>query len=207
MAGIDLPNSPTDGQTFTSGNATYTYIASKGYWKAVTNTVGIQLSSLLVGAAATAAGDGAIAYDNTTGVFTYTPPVIPSSTLFTDLTTFAATTEIASVLTGATGVVAHDVTSNSLFVHSSVATNFTVNFTNAPTTNDRTISVALIINQGATGYLPTAVQIDGVAQTILWQGSTTPTAGTSAIDIASFTLIRSGSAWTVIGTVTAFGVA
>ena len=130
---------------------------------------------------------------------------IEAYTSSTALTTFGSTTEIAAALTGATGVVAHDITSSSLFIHSSVAADFTVNFTNVPTTESRTISAALIINQGGTGYLPTAVQIDGVTQTILWQGSTTPTAGTSATDIASFTLIRSGNAWTVIGTVTAFG--
>ena len=76
MASIDFPNSPTDGQTFTAGNATYTYIASKGYWDAVTTTVGIQLTDLSIGAENPADGDGAIAYDNSTGVFTYTPPVI-----------------------------------------------------------------------------------------------------------------------------------
>ena len=459
MASIDLPNSPTDGQTFTSGNATYTYIASKGYWDAVTTTAGIQLSSLSVGAEATAAGDGAIAYDNTTGVFTYTPPVVASAsgialtdisvgaeatasgdggiaydnstgvftytppagggggialtdisvgaeatasgdgavaydnttgvftytppvvgvpTSFTDITTFGTIAEKTSLPTfdigsvfaeqakiqasdaeasdgygysvsissdgntaivGARGedtgasnagaayifvrsgttwsqqakiqasdleaddwfgasvsissdgntaivgaykedtgaanagaayifvksgtswpqtqkiqasdlelsdqfgysvsissdgkiaivgadledtggtsagaayifvaeissIVSHDTTSNSLFVHSSVAANFTANFTNVPTTDDRTISVALIINQGATGYLPTAVQIDGVAQTILWQGAANPTANANDTDVASFTLFRSSGAWTVLGTVTQFG--
>ena len=38
----------------------------------------LQLTALSVGAAATASGNGAIAYDNTTGVFTYTPPDLSS---------------------------------------------------------------------------------------------------------------------------------
>jgi hypothetical protein len=40
---------------------------------------GIALTDLSVGTAGTASGDGSIAYDNTTGVFTYTPPVIPAA--------------------------------------------------------------------------------------------------------------------------------
>ena len=38
---------------------------------------GIALSDLSVGAEGTASGDGSIGYNDTTGVFTYTPPVIP----------------------------------------------------------------------------------------------------------------------------------
>ena len=38
------------------------------------NTDKIELTDLSVGAEATPSGDGAIAYNNTTGVFTYTPP-------------------------------------------------------------------------------------------------------------------------------------
>ena len=102
-------------------------------------------------------------------------------------------------------IVLHDVSQSSVFIHSSVAADFTANFANVPTTDDRTLSVALIISQGATGYLPTALQIDGAAQTILWQDVEAPTATPSATDIASFTFIRSAGAWTVLGTVTAFG--
>jgi hypothetical protein len=39
----------------------------------------IELTDLSVGTAGTASGSGAIAYNNTSGVFTYTPPVIPAA--------------------------------------------------------------------------------------------------------------------------------
>ena len=100
----------------------------------------------------------------------------------------------------------HDVSESSVFLHSALTADFTANFSNVPTTANRTLSVALIISQGATGYLPTAVQIDGAAQTILWQGASAPTSTPSATDIVSFTFIRSAGAWTVLGTVTAFGL-
>ena len=42
---------------------------------------GIALTDLSVGSEGTTSGDGAIAYNSSTGVFTYTPPVIPSVAL------------------------------------------------------------------------------------------------------------------------------
>jgi hypothetical protein len=45
----------------------------------INGDAGIDLTDLSVGAEGTASGDGSISYDNTTGVFTYTPPVIPAA--------------------------------------------------------------------------------------------------------------------------------
>ena len=42
---------------------------------------GIALGDLSIGAEGTASGDGSLAYNNSTGVFTYTPPIIPSVAL------------------------------------------------------------------------------------------------------------------------------
>ena len=57
-------------------------------------TDALQLSGLSVGAEAAAAGDGGIAYNNATGVFTYTPPdtsTFLTSVAFGDLTTTPTT--------------------------------------------------------------------------------------------------------------------
>ena len=86
-----------------------------------------------------------------------------------------------------------------MFHHSSISADFTANFTNVPTTDDRAISVALILVQGGTAYMPTAVQIGGAAQTILWQGGSAPSGTASGTDVVSFTLIRESTSWTVIG--------
>ena len=86
-----------------------------------------------------------------------------------------------------------------------LSANFTANFTNVPTTNDRTVAVVLVLSQGATAYLPTAVQIAGVAQTIRWQGAVLPSGTASRVDVVGFTLIRTGSVWTVIGSLTTYG--
>ena len=128
-----------------------------------------------------------------------------SGATFTGLVTLQQTTEKLNTLTGATGVVEHDLDTGAVFNHTSLVADFTANFTNVPTTADRTISVVLVLSQSATAYIPTALQIDGVVQSINWQGAITPSGNADQIDIVSFTLIRTGAAWTVIGSLTTYG--
>jgi uncharacterized membrane protein YphA (DoxX/SURF4 family) len=103
-------------------------------------------------------------------------------------------------------IVLHDISQSSIFSHSGLSTDFTANFTNVPTTNDRTISTALIIEQGATGYIPTAVQIDGVSQTFVWEDDIVPEPSINSTDVVSFILLRSGGAWTVLASLAKFGL-
>lgn len=77
--------------------------------------------------------------------------------------------------------------------------NFTVNVTNAPTDDNKAMSITLIVTQSATGRIPSAFQIEGVAQTLRWVGNVTPTPTNSKIDIFSFSLIRQSGAWVVLG--------
>ena len=87
------------------------------------------------------------------------------------------------------------------YVSASPTSNFTVNITNVPTDNDKAITIVAMITQGATGRIPSAVQINGASQTLRWLGGNAPTPTSSAgkIDIFNFTLIRSGSSWIVLG--------
>lgn len=89
-----------------------------------------------------------------------------------------------------------------VYIGTAPGANFTVNLTNAPTANGRALSVVLFVTQGATGYIPSALQVEGSAQTIKWLGGSAPTPTSSAgkIDVFSFTLIRRASAWTVLAT-------
>ena len=126
---------------------------------------------------------------------------------FTELMTSQQSTEVYAAKTGATGTVVHDFSTGAIWSHASIASNFTANFTNVPTTVNRTIVLSLILLQGATPYIPNAVQIDGVGQTLNWQGGSAPTGGANKKEIVSFTLIRSeaGPAWTVLGSLTSYG--
>ena len=67
---------------------------------------GIALGDISVGAEGTASGDGGLAYNNSTGVFTYTPPVIASEVPLPDDQIFTVTAAGSGAYTfagGATG--------------------------------------------------------------------------------------------------------
>ena len=65
----------TNGQVLTTdGSGNFSFV----------DTSNVDLTAFSVGTDATASGDGGIAYNNTSGVFTYTPPVIPQD--LSDLT-------------------------------------------------------------------------------------------------------------------------
>lgn len=143
---------------------------------------------------------------STTGV-----PVISSASTLTlsaaDGLTFdgiVKSNETVQLITGATSVVDHNTNLGSVFYHSSIVGNFTVNFTNIRETENRTTSIALILDQGSSAYLPTVVQINSVPQTINWLGGEEPTGNINQIDIVSFTMIRTNSIWTVVGSLSTF---
>ena len=129
---------------------------------------------------------------------TFTGPVT-----VTGATTLQQTTEVLNTKTGATGTVEHDYATGAIWYHTSIAANFVANFTNVPTTNNRTINVVLILVQGSTARLPIDLSINGATQTINWL--TVPTGSPNKIDLVSFTLIRTGSAWTVLGSLSTHG--
>lgn len=119
--------------------------------------------------------------------------------------TFQLASDTMASLTGATGVVTHDALVGAVFYHNSPAANFTANFTNLPTTDGRVLMMTVIVNQGATPYIPSAVQIAGAAQTIKWANNTVPSGNASKIDIFSFSLLRTGGTWVVLGSAATFG--
>ena len=63
-------SNPTAGYVLSWDGADYAWVAQSGGG----GGGGVDLTAFSVGAEAPASGDGGIAYDNTTGVFTYTPP-------------------------------------------------------------------------------------------------------------------------------------
>jgi len=72
----------------------------------------------------------------------------------------------------------------------------TVNFTNVPTGNSRMFNMRIFIYQGATGYIPTSIEVDGVAVSNLeWQNGVVPTPTASAFDLVQYMLWRIGSSW------------
>ena len=91
--------------------------------------------------------------------------------------------------------------SNCSYITTAPTANWTLNVTNAPTTEDKAITVTVFCTQDATGYYPSTFQVAGSGQTIKWQGGTAPTPTSTAgkIDIFSFTMVRKSAAWVVFG--------
>ena len=141
-----------------------------------------------------------------TGTLTGTLGTAFTNANLSGYTTQAQTAEVVSTtITGATSIVTHDTSTGTTFYHTSIASNFTANFTNVPTTNNRTISVALILVQGSTPYYPNAVQINGTPQTIKWANALAPTPTASRVELVTFSLIYMSSTWTVIGQLGTYG--
>ena len=113
--------------------------------------------------------------------------------------------ETFATLTGATGTVAHDCATAHIFYHTGAAANFTANFTNLTLAQEDATNIAIVINQGGTGYIPNAVQIGGAAQTIIWQGNSAPTATDNGTDTFSFTILNDGGTYVVLGQMVSFG--
>lgn len=70
----------------------------------------------------------------------------------------------------------------------------------------QSVTVTVMLTQGATAYRPTAFTIDGASVTPKWQGGVAPSAGNaSAIDVYQFAILKTGaSTYTVLGSLTKF---
>jgi hypothetical protein len=70
---------------------------------------------------------------------------------------------------------------------------------------NQSVTVVFALTQTTTGFLPSAYQIDGSAVTPKWAGGSAPTASASAIDVLTFTIIKTASAtFTVLASATKF---
>jgi hypothetical protein len=130
---------------------------------------------------------------------------VTGTSSFNGLTVLQEVTEVINSTPGATAsTVVYDFLTGSNWYHSSITTNYTANFTNIPTTNNRAITATIVMSQSSTAYMPTAVQIDGSSQQIRWAGGTA--SGTpNQVDIVGFTFIRSGNVWDkVLGQINTF---
>jgi hypothetical protein len=107
-------------------------------------------------------------------------------------------------LADATGTVTHNCFSGHIFYHSSPDANWTVNLINFGVLENFATTITLIIDQGGTGYYPSALQIAGVPQTINWQGNATPTPSTNRQDVVTFSILAVSGGYIVFGQLTGF---
>lgn len=168
-----------------------------------TGTISINPAVTLASGLTGAVLSSSIVTSSLTSVGTLTELVVQGNT------TLQQTLEVYTSLTTATGIVVHDCSISPVFVHSGATSNWAANFTNVPTTNTRVISVAVLVNQGITPYLPSVVQINGQAQTINWHSGITPTGNANKKDLVNFTFISPATTattlYTVLGSLASYG--
>ena len=105
-------------------------------------------------------------------------------------------------------------TQSILYYSNSATNNWTLNVRGNSTTPlssvlnvGQTMTIALMVSGGGTGYYQTGMSIDSVALTAKWQGGTAPTSGdTSATDIYTFSILRTSvtPSYIVFGSVSKF---
>jgi hypothetical protein len=113
--------------------------------------------------------------------------------------------ETFTTINAATGVITHNCSLGHIFNHTNLSANFTANLTNLALDAGSATTVTLILNQGGTARIPSAVQIAGSAQTINWQGGSVPPGNANKKDIVSFSILNNGGAYTVFGQLVSFG--
>jgi hypothetical protein len=134
----------------------------------------------------------------------------PSTGAFTDLSVTGTAqinslSDIIGTKSGATGTVTHDFQESNVWYHTGIAANFTANFTNVPTTNNKIYSIVLILVQGASPRYASSVQINGISEEINWAGYQLPSPQASRFEIQNIQLIRNNSVWTVFSSLSSYG--
>ena len=132
------------------------------------------------------------------------------SPTFTNITTTGQiiesfTSYSTSISSGGTATL-NCTTGNIWNITSTVSGNWTAALTNLAITTGQATNVTLIITQGATAYIPTALTVNSTSVTINWQGGTAPTGNASKKDVIAFSILQTGaSTYLVFGQLVTFG--
>ena len=112
---------------------------------------------------------------------------------------FVSTTTNASL-------VEYDCSTAHIFNVTSMTGDFTANLTNLSVDAEYATNVTLILNQGPIAYISTGLQIDGVSQSIYWQGGSVPSGTFNKKDIVNFSILTTGTfQYLVLGQLSSFG--
>jgi hypothetical protein len=123
-----------------------------------------------------------------------------SNTILEGTTTHNQLVEAIRTKTGAGLTVVHDFKTSSTWYHSSISQDFTPNFTNIPTNNDRVIPLKLIVANGATPYKPLSpIKIAGTDVAVTWEGGVYPIGTANLTTVWTYNLVRNAGTWKVFG--------
>ena len=198
-------NGGTGLTSFTSGGAVY-----------ATSTSALTTGTLPIasgGTGATTLAGANIALFNTAQTWTATQTF--NGTSATPSISVLNIDEPANVVAGAPSATTnYYINSGSVqYYTSNATTNFTLNFAfssgtplNTAMSVNNSISVSLLVTNGATPYYASAFTVDGTSVTPKWQGGTAPTSGNaSSIDVYNFVITKTASAtYTILASQTKF---
>jgi hypothetical protein len=124
----------------------------------------------------------------------------------TKLTAFQ-TVEPYVYLDSPSGAVTIDASTGTVLFCKNPNGNFGINFTNIESTTRKAVSVACIIQQGATPRIINSINVNSTNYTINWYGGTTATGNANKIDLINFTFFTGTgtNTYTVLGSLSTFG--
>ena len=123
---------------------------------------------------------------------------------FTGIATFNGQAETV-VASSPSASISFDATAASVF-YFTPSSAFTANFINIPASGTKSQTFSLVLNQGSTGYMMSAVQVAGTSATISWVGGSAPAGTSNKVDLINVTIIYSaGIVVKVLASVATYG--
>ena len=166
--------------------------------------VGFVTSGDLVGFVTS--GDVTVVGIDTSGTSTFNNINISGIATFSSSTVFnQGTQEVFDTLTSSTGTVIHDCSNGHIFYHTNPSANWTINLTNLSLNQEYATTITIVVNQNDPAYIPTALQIEGVLQSIKWQNNSQPPGTVLGIDAITFNILNDGGTYFVMGKSLSFG--
>lgn len=105
----------------------------------------------------------------------------------------------------ASGIVTHDLNISSIFNHTNIASDFTIDVINMNLSNDYATEITLILNQNSIPRIPITLQITDIVQSIIWKDGTVPAGRANKKDVLKIVINRIDQQYTVYGELTSFG--
>ena len=216
--GSTPPSNPTAGQLWLStdtGNLYVYYVdANGGHWvqpllTSVPASTGYSLPPATTSTLGGVIADGTTITVNGSGTISYVSSYSFTNSNLQGNTVLQHSVDVVTNIAGVSGGTAtFDWSSGSATYYlTNIGGNFTANFLNIPTTNNRLYVYSIALVQGATPYVPNStVNINSVGYTVSWAGGTAPIGSANETDLCVLTLFRVSNNWTVVGTYTTNGV-
>ena len=95
--------------------------------------------------------------------------------------------------------VTYDFNNGPTYYNSGMSSNWTANFINVPTIQNKSTLLTLIIAQGSSAYIPSTIQVDGTTYSPKWLNATSYTGNANQWDFVTFAIVNIGGTITVLG--------